>query len=122
MFACVALFGAATIAFGLSTHLVLSIFSLVILGGADMVSVVIRGTLVQVSTPNEMRGRVSAVNMLFIGASNELGEFESGLTAGWFGTVRATVLGGVGTLAVVATWLKLFPSLRQADRLEDPVT
>ena len=121
MFTCVALFGVATIAFALSTHLALSIFALVVLGGTDMVSVVIRGTLVQVSTPNEMRGRVSAVNMLFIGASNELGEFESGLTAGWFGTVRATVLGGLGTLAVVATWLSLFPSLRRADRLEDPV-
>ena len=122
MFACVALFGAATIVFGLSTHLALSILSLVVLGGADMVSVVIRGTLVQVSTPNEMRGRVSAVNMLFIGASNELGEFESGITAGWFGTVRATLLGGLGTLAVVVAWWQLFPSLRRADRLEDPVS
>jgi MFS family permease len=121
MFACVALFGVATIVFGLSTHLWLSIAALVVLGGADMVSVVIRGTLVQVATPNEMRGRVSAVNMLFVGASNELGEFESGITAGWFGTVRATVLGGMGTLAVVAVWLQLFPSLRNADRLEDPV-
>ena len=121
MFACVALFGVATIVFGLSTHIGLSIFSLMVFGGADMISVVIRGTLVQVSTPNEMRGRVSAVNMLFIGASNELGEFESGITAGWFGTVRATVIGGLGTLTVVAAWLKLFPSLRRADRLEDPV-
>ena len=86
-----------------------------------MVSVVVRGTIVQVSTPDAMRGRVSAVNTLFIGASNELGEFESGVTAAWFGTVPATVLGGAGTLLVVLLWWRLFPTLRRADRLEDAV-
>jgi len=121
MFACVALFGVATIAFALSTTFWLSLLALVVLGGADMVSVVVRGTLVQVSTPDAMRGRVGAVNMLFIGASNELGEFESGLTAAWFGTVPATLLGGVGTLLVVLAWWRLFPTLRRANRLEDAV-
>jgi MFS family permease len=121
MFACVALFGLCTILFALSRDFWLSTFALVVLGGADMVSVVVRGTLVQVSTPDAMRGRVSAVNSMFIGASNELGEFESGLTAAWFGTVAATILGGVGTLLVVALWWRLFPTLRRADRLEDAV-
>jgi MFS family permease len=121
MFANVALFGVATIVFALSRQFWLSMVALVVLGAADMVSVIVRGTLVQVSTPDAMRGRVSAVNMLFIGASNELGEFESGLTASWFGTVPATVLGGVGTLAVVLVWWRLFPTLRNADRLEDAV-
>jgi MFS family permease len=121
MFACVALFGLATMVFALSSHFWLSLLALVVLGGADMVSVVVRGTLVQVSTPDVMRGRVSAVNMLFIGASNELGEFESGLTAAWLGTVPATVLGGVGTLLVVVCWWRLFPTLRRANRLEDAV-
>jgi len=121
MFACVALFGVATIVFALSSSFWLSMVALVVLGGADMVSVVVRGTLVQVSTPDAMRGRVSAVNMMFIGASNELGEFESGLTASWFGTVPATVIGGIGTLLVVAVWWRLFPTLRRADRLEDAV-
>jgi hypothetical protein len=82
-----------------------------------MVSVIVRGTLIQVATPDEMRGRVNAVDMVFIGASNELGQFESGLTAHWFGTVPAVVLGGVGTLAVTAVWAWLFPDLRRADRL-----
>lgn len=121
MFACVALFGVATIGFALSASFWLSLLALVILGAVDMVSVVVRGTLVQVSTPDAMRGRVSAVNMLFIGASNELGEFESGLTAAWLGTVPATVLGGVGTLLVVLLWWRLFPTLRRADRLETAV-
>jgi MFS family permease len=121
MFACVAVFGACTIAFALSRNFWLSIVTLIILGGVDMVSVIIRGTLVQVSTPDAMRGRVSAVNMLFIGASNELGEFESGVTAAWFGTVPATVLGGLGTLVVVSLWWRLFPTLRRADRLENAV-
>jgi MFS family permease len=121
MFACVALFGLCTIVFALSRSFWLSLVSLIALGGADMVSVVVRGTLVQVSTPDAMRGRVSAVNMLFIGASNELGEFESGITAAWLGTVPATVLGGVGTLVVVALWWRLFPTLRRANRLEDAV-
>jgi len=121
MFVCVALFGLCTIVFALSRSFWLSAITLIVLGGADMVSVIVRGTLVQVSTPDAMRGRVSAVNMLFIGASNELGEFESGVTAAWFGTVPATVLGGVGTLVVVFLWLRFFPTLRRADRLENAV-
>jgi MFS family permease len=121
MFICVAVFGLCTVAFALSRSFWLSAALLIVLGGADMISVIIRGTLVQVSTPDAMRGRVSAVNMLFIGASNELGEFESGVTAAWFGTVPATVLGGVGTLVVVLLWLRFFPTLRRADRLESAV-
>jgi MFS family permease len=121
MFTCVAVFGVCTIAFALSRNFWLSIVTLIVLGGVDMVSVIIRGTLVQVSTPDAMRGRVSAVNMLFIGASNELGEFESGVTAAWLGTIPATVAGGVGTLVVVLLWWRLFPTLRQADRLENAV-
>jgi hypothetical protein len=121
MFACVALFGLCTILFALSRSFWLSTVALIVLGGADMVSVVVRGTLVQVSTPDAMRGRVSAVNTLFIGASNELGEFESGVTAAWFGTVPATIIGGVGTLVVVLVWRRLFPGLRRADRLETAV-
>jgi len=121
MFAGVALFGVCTIVFALSRSFWLSTLALVVLGGADMVSVVVRGTLVQVSTPDAMRGRVSAVNTLFIGASNELGEFESGITAAWFGTVPATILGGLGTLLVVFVWLRLFPGLRRVDRLETAV-
>ncbi len=113
----VAAFGVMTIAFGLSHSLVLSLVALFLTGAADMVSVIIRATLVQVATPDEMRGRVNAVDFLFIGVSNELGEFESGLTAQWFGTVPAVVLGGVGTLLVIATWAWLFPELRTADQL-----
>ncbi len=113
----VALFGLATVGFGLSRSLPLSLGFLAVMGAADMVSVFVRLTLVQISPPPEMRGRVNAVNMLFIGASNELGEFESGLTAQWFGAVRAAVLGGIGTLVVVALWLRLFPGLRRVDRL-----
>ena len=119
MFACVALFGIATILFGISKSFYFSLFCLFVLGAADMVSVVIRGVLVQIKTPPGMRGRVSAVNLVFIGASNELGEFESGLTAAWFGVVPAVVLGGAGTLAVVGLWSWLFPELRRYDRLED---
>ena len=116
----VGVFGAATIGFGLSQSLGLSLLMLVILGASDMVSVVIRRVLVLVATPDEMRGRVSAVESVFIGASNELGEFESGVTAAWFGVVPAVVLGGVGTLAVVALWARIFPQLRQVDSLETP--
>lgn len=112
----VAGFGVFTIAFGLSRSLVLSMAALVFVGVSDMVSVFIRSTLVQLATPDEMRGRVNAVEMIFIGASNELGQFESGLTAHWFGTVPAVVLGGVGTLAVIALWSWWFPELRRADR------
>jgi len=114
---CVAGFGVCTILFGISRSLVLSLIALLLVGATDMVSVIIRATLVQIATPDEMRGRVNAVDMLFIGASNELGEFESGLTAHWFGTVPAVVLGGVGTLAVIALWAWLFPELRNADQL-----
>ena len=113
----VAIFGAATVAFGLSRSLWLSLVLLVVMGGSDMLSVFVRLTLVQISPPPEMRGRVNAVNMLFIGASNELGEFESGLTAQWLGPVRAVVAGGVGTLLVVLAWTRLFPELRRVDRL-----
>jgi len=119
MFACVALFGLATIVFGLSRDFALSMIALVIAGGADMVSVYVRSTMVQVATPDEMRGRVSAVNSLFIGSSNELGEFESGVTASWFGTVPAVIIGGIGTLAVVGAWMWRFPALRRVDRLSD---
>ena len=117
MLVAVAAFGVLTILFGISHSLILSLIALFLAGAADMVSVIIRATLVQVATPDEMRGRVNAVDMLFIGVSNELGEFESGLTAQWFGTVPAVVLGGVGTLLVIATWAWLFPELRKADQL-----
>jgi len=114
---CVTGFGVFTILFGISHSIWLSLTALVLVGATDMVSVVIRGILVQVATPDEMRGRVNAVDMIFIGASNELGQFESGLTAHWFGTVPAVVLGGVGTLLVIAIWAWRFPELRQADQL-----
>jgi MFS family permease len=117
LFAAVAIFGMATIVFALSTDFAVSLGALLVLGAADMVSVVLRQTLVQVRTPDDMRGRVSAVNMVFIGASNELGEFESGMTAAWFGTVPAAVIGGVGTLVVAALWAWRFPALRRYDRL-----
>jgi len=117
MLIAVAAFGVFTIVFGISHNLILSLAALFLTGAADMVSVIIRATLIQVATPDEMRGRVNAVDMLFIGVSNELGEFESGLTAQWFGTVPAVVLGGVGTLVVIATWAWLFPELRNADEL-----
>jgi hypothetical protein len=114
---CVAGFGVFTIVFGISRSVVLSLIALLFVGASDMVSVIIRGTLVQLSTPDFMRGRVSAVNSLFIGTSNEFGQFESGVTAHWFGTVPAVVIGGVGTLVVIALWAWLFPELRGADRL-----
>ena len=117
LFVCVAIFGAATVVFGLSRTLGISLAALFVAGAADSISVVIRGSLLQLATPPEMRGRVSAVNSLFIGASNELGEFESGLTAQWWGVVRATVYGGLGALAVAGLWSVLFPSLRHADEL-----
>jgi len=113
----VAIFGAATVGFGLSRALWLSVVLLVVMGAADMLSVFVRLTVVQISPPPEMRGRVNAVNMLFIGASNELGEFESGLTAQWLGPIRAVVAGGLGTLLVVLTWSRLFPDLLRLDRM-----
>jgi MFS family permease len=118
MFMAVAVFGIATIGFALSTSFLLSIVILVILGAADVISVVIRSALVQLRTPDEMRGRVSAVNTMFIGTSNQLGEFESGLTATWFGTVPSVLIGGIGTLIVAATWIRLFPGLLGTDVLE----
>jgi MFS family permease len=112
---CVAGFGAFTVVFGLSRSFALSLASLLFVGATDMVSVVTRGTLVQLSTPDEMRGRVNAVEMMFIGASNELGQFESGITANWFGTVPAVVLGGVGALLITGLWAWRFPELRKAE-------
>jgi hypothetical protein len=119
MFAGVAVFGAATIAFGLSRSFATSLLALALIGASDMVSVFVRSALVQLATPDAMRGRVSAVNMVFIGASNELGEFESGLTAQWLGTVPAVVVGGLGTLVVVAICAWRFPALRRVNRLGD---
>jgi len=118
MFQAVIVFGVATIVFALSHWMWLSVLALALLGAADNVSVVIRFSLVQLSTPNEMRGRVGAVNFLFINASNQLGQFESGVTAALFGTMPAAVLGGVATVAVALLWMKLFPALRDVDRLE----
>jgi MFS family permease len=117
MLACVGIFGAATIVFGLSKNIWVSLIALVIVGGSDMVSVVIRGSVLQLATPPEMRGRVSAVNWLFIGASNEFGEFESGLTAHWWGAVRAVVVGGIGTIVTMAAAAAFVPALRRADAL-----
>jgi MFS family permease len=117
MFVCVAIFGVATVVFGMSKSLWLSLAALAIGGAADMISVIIRGSLLQLATPPEMRGRVSAVNSLFIGASNELGEFESGLTAQWWGAVRATIYGGMASLAVAGFWALFFPALRRTDEL-----
>jgi MFS family permease len=118
---CVAGFGAATVVFGLSRSVALSLVALLLVGGTDMVSVIVRSTLVQLNTPDEMRGRVSAVNMLFIGASNEFGQFESGITAQWLGTVPAVVWGGIGTLLVVALWAAMFPKLRRVDSLTSQI-
>ena len=114
---CVFGFGLFTFLFGISRSLVLSVGSLALAGACDMVSVIIRHTVVQLSAPDHMRGRISAVNTIFIGASNEVGQFESGLTAHWFGTVPAVLLGAVGTVTVVAIWSRLFPTLRRVDRL-----
>ena len=113
----VAVFGLATVVFGLSTHFGLSLLALVITGAADNISVVTRLTLVQLETPDAMRGRVSAVNSIFVGASNQLGEFESGATAAWFGPVMSVVTGGVGTVLVAGAWMRLFPTLARRDRM-----
>jgi MFS family permease len=118
MFQAVIIFGLATLVFAVSHLMWLSILSLAIMGAADAVSVVIRISLVQLATPDDMRGRVSAVNYLFINASNELGQFESGVTAALFGTVPAVLIGGVGTILVALLWMKLFPTLRKVERLE----
>jgi MFS family permease len=111
---CVAGFGLCTIVFGLSRNLILSLAALALTGALDMVSMIVRQTMVQLATPDDMRGRVSAVNMIFVGASNEVGQFESGLTAQWFGAAPSVILGGVGTILVVALWAWLFPALRRA--------
>jgi hypothetical protein len=116
MLSCVAGFGVATIVFAVSTNLWLSLGALAAAGAFDMVSMVIRHTLVQMATPDAMRGRVSAINWIFIGASAELGEFESGATAALFGAAPAALLGGLGTLAVVGLWVMMFPELRKKDR------
>ena len=118
LLAWVAVFGLATIAFGISSNLWLSLSMLTLLGAADMVSVIVRRVLIQLATPDEMRGRVSAVESVFIGASNELGEFRAGVSAAFFGTVPAVVIGGIGTVLVVALWARMFPTLRKVDRLE----
>jgi len=117
MLFCVGGFGLFTVVFGLSHSLALSMVSLVLVGACDMVSVFIRGTLVQIATPDSVRGRVNAVEMIFIGASNEFGEFESGITAQWLGTIPAVILGGIGTLVIVSLWAWLFPELRKRERL-----
>lgn len=117
MFGCVAGFGVATLVFALSHNIVLSLLALVALGGFDMVSMVIRGAMVQLDTPDAMRGRVNAVNSIFINTSNQFGEFETGVLASLLGTVPAAVVGGVGTLVIVAIWMKLFPSLRRRQQL-----
>ncbi len=118
MFLGVASFGLATVVFGVSEHFPLSLAALFVIGASDMVSVVVRQTLVQINTPDEIRGRVAAVNLLFIGTSNQLGEFESGVLANFVGAKASVLIGGLGTLAVVGLWTVLFPQLRRADRLE----
>src|SRR6185312_6175772 len=118
MFQAVIVFGVATAVFAVSTWMWLSMLALAILGAADTVSVVIRFSLVQLRTPDAMRGRVGAVNFLFINASNQLGQFESGITAALFGTVPAAAFGGVATIAIALLWMKLFPALREVERLE----
>jgi MFS family permease len=117
LLAAVAVYGVTIVVFGASTDVTLSLAALAVGGAADMVSVVIRQTLVQLETPNDMRGRVSAVNSVFIGASNQLGEFESGAVAAWLGPVASVVLGGIGTCLVAVAWWRLFPDLARRDRL-----
>jgi len=126
MFAAVIVFGIATIGFALSRNFMLSMAILCVLGAADVVSVVVRSSLVQLETPDKMRGRVSAVNSLFIGTSNQLGQFESGVTASWWGVIPATVIGGIGSIVVALVWMRLFPDLTHLDHLktmpaEEPV-
>ena len=118
MFAVVGIFGVATIVFGLSTSFLLSLLALGVLGASDAISIVIRFSLVQIETPDEKRGRVSAINYLFVGSSNTLGEFESGLVAAWLGAIPSVVIGGAGSLLVAAVWMMLFPDLRRIDRYQ----
>ena len=117
MLACVAVFGAATVGFGLSKSIPLSLLMLVLIGASDNVSVIVRSAILQLGTPPQMRGRVSAVNSLFLGASNEFGEFESGLTAHWFGATRAVIYGGIGSMMVTGLWSVFFPTLRNVNTL-----
>jgi MFS family permease len=118
MFQAVIVFGLATVLFALSHAIWLSVLALLVMGAADMISVVIRTSLVQLATPDAMRGRVGAVNHLFINASNQLGQFESGVTAALLGAMPAAALGGVGTVAIALLWMRLFPALRNVERLE----
>ena len=120
MFAVVAIYGIATIAFGLSAWFPLSLVALAVLGASDAVSIVVRFSLVQIETPDVMRGRVSAINYLFVGSSNTLGDFESGVVAAWLGAVPAVLIGGIGSLLIAGTWMLLFPDLRRIDRYEPP--
>lgn len=115
MFIAVFVFGVSTIIFAVSTSVILSFIALIFLGASDVISMVVRGTLVQIETPDKMRGRVNSINQLFIGTSNQVGEFESGITAAWFGVIPAALIGGIGTIAVVLLWIKLFPSLYEID-------
>ncbi|NHC42674.1 MFS transporter [Bacillus sp. MM2020_1] len=119
LFGSLAIFGLATILFAISTNLFVSLIALLLIGGSDVISVVIRSSLVQLQTPDEMRGRVNAVNSLFIGTSNQLGEFESGTVAGLIGTVPAVFIGGIGTIIVAGLWMYLFPSLRKIRSLSE---
>jgi MFS family permease len=121
LFGSVLIFGLSTIVFGASKNFLLSLGALAVLGGSDMISVFVRGYLVQLVTPDAIRGRVSAVSSVFIGASNEFGEFESGTTAAWWGTVAAVVIGGSATVTISLLWIKLFPALRRMDRFPEPV-
>jgi MFS family permease len=118
MFQAVIIFGVATVVFAFSSSIRLSLLALAVLGAADMVSMVIRIALVQLATPDEMRGRVGAVNYLFVNASYQLGEFESGITAALLGAIPAVALGGIGTIVVALLWMKFFPALRDVERLE----
>jgi hypothetical protein len=118
MFAVVAIYGIATIVFALSTSFPLSLAALAALGASDAVSVVIRFSLVQIETPDAMRGRVSAINYLFVGSSNTLGEFESGTVAAWLGAVPSVLIGGIGSLLIAGAWMLMFPGLRRLDRFE----
>jgi hypothetical protein len=120
MFAVVAIYGVATIIFGLSTWFPLSLLALAALGASDAVSIVVRFSLVQIETPDAMRGRVSAINYLFVGSSNTLGDFEAGAVAAWLGAVTSVLIGGVGSLLIAGTWMLLFPDLRRIDRYELP--
>ena len=122
MFVVVAIYGLTTICFALSTWLPFSLLALAVLGAADAMSVVIRFSLVQIETPDAMRGRVSAINYLFVGSSNTLGEFESGMVAAWLGAVASVLIGGVGSLLVAGIWMVLFPDLRRIDRFEPATT